>query len=161
MPTDSPMLYYAYGSNMDWAQMQRRCPDARFRAIGVLDGHRLCFPRRSNLRGCGVASIQPVAGESVWGVVYAVSAADLAALDGHEGYEEGREKHLNRYNRVEIQVSHAGDTAQRIVAWTYVAVIEESPPLPSLAYMAHLMAGAATWGLPADYRARLQAVATT
>jgi len=60
-----PMLYFAYGSNMDWAQMQQRCPDAGFRAIGLLDDHRLCFPRRSKLRECGVASIHPVAGERV------------------------------------------------------------------------------------------------
>jgi len=154
------MLYFAYGSNMDWAQMQQRCPDAGFRAIGLLEGHRLCFPRRSKLRECGVASIQPVAGERVWGVVYEVSTTGLAALDGHEGYEEGREKHLNRYNRMEIQVLQGGETARRTAVWTYVAVAEETPPLPSMAYMAHLLAGAATWGLPADYQAGLRAVAT-
>jgi hypothetical protein len=30
------MFYFAYGSNMDWAQMRGRCPSAKFVAIAEL-----------------------------------------------------------------------------------------------------------------------------
>ena len=49
---------------------------------GVLRGYRLCFPRLSDRRGCGVASVEPSEGQEVWGVVYDLTAVDLASLDG-------------------------------------------------------------------------------
>src|SRR5436190_1341322 len=80
------VLIFAYGSNMDPLQMQQRCPGAEAIGNGILRGHRLCFPRLSERRGCGVASVEPASGNEVWGVVYRLGAADLAALDGFEGF---------------------------------------------------------------------------
>lgn len=154
-----PMHYFAYGSNMDWDQMKDRCPDSRFVAIATVEGHKLCFPRLSNRRGCGVASIVAQVGSCVWGVLYNVSAKDLASLDHHEGYEEGREASQNRYNRIKVEVLRDGFSNSPVNTWTYVAVHEQNPPLPSGAYKAHLVAGAAYWGLPPDYQAELRAIA--
>jgi hypothetical protein len=72
------VLYFAYGSNMDPTQMQARCPDARFVSLACLNGHVLCFPRRSKTRGCGVSSILAKDGCETWGVIYELSDADLA-----------------------------------------------------------------------------------
>jgi len=49
------MLYFAYGSNMDWNQIRGRCPSASFLGIAVLLDHRLAFSRYSTTRNCGVA----------------------------------------------------------------------------------------------------------
>jgi hypothetical protein len=54
------MLCFAYGSNMDLAQMRERCPSTRFAFIAKLPDHRLVFPRKSKCRCCGVASVKPV-----------------------------------------------------------------------------------------------------
>src|SRR5436853_668250 len=86
------VLYFAYGSNMDWAQMNKRCPSARFVGIAALTEHRVGFTRRSVNRGCGVADVIPEAGRKVWGVVYEVSDLDLDRLDKSEGYQPGRHK---------------------------------------------------------------------
>jgi hypothetical protein len=43
------MLYFAYGSNMNWQQMQDRCPSARFFGVALLPDHKLAFTRESDL----------------------------------------------------------------------------------------------------------------
>jgi hypothetical protein len=49
------VLYFAYGSNMNWEQMKTRCPSARFVAVALLPDYKLAFTRKSINRGCGVA----------------------------------------------------------------------------------------------------------
>ena len=51
------MLYFAYGSNMEWKQMRERCPSAMFVCIAKLKDRRLAFTRKSKDRGCGVATL--------------------------------------------------------------------------------------------------------
>ena len=121
------MLIFAYGSNMDPVQMRQRCPGAETVGNGVLRDHRLCFPRLSDRRGCGVSSVEPAAGHEVWGVVYRLDAADLAALDGFEGYRADRPAQDNRYNRLAIAVEIDGVTTD---VEAYFAVSTDNPPPP-------------------------------
>src|SRR5918995_5170968 len=87
------MLYFAYGSNMNWAQMKARCPSARFVGVALLRDHRLAFTRKSVNRGCGVADVVSEAGARVWGgAVFEVSDLDIGKLDVSEGYRPGRDK---------------------------------------------------------------------
>lgn len=60
------MLYFAYGSNMNWDQMRERCPSSRFLGIAALPDHRLAFTRGSPKRGCGVADVVAEARKSIW-----------------------------------------------------------------------------------------------
>jgi hypothetical protein len=146
------MLYFAYGSNMNPVQMQQRCPGSRTVGIGVLREYGLCFPRRSFTRGCGVASVQLAQGQVVWGVVYRLTAADVASLDRFEGYRADGPVHENRYNRVAIAVEIGGVP---IDVETYIAVSQENPPPPNADYLAQLRDGATHHGLPDEYRAFL------
>ena len=70
------MLYFAYGSNMDWDQMRTRCPSAAFVGIARLPDHRLAFTRFSKTRKCGVADVVPAKGQSVWGAVFSIDERD-------------------------------------------------------------------------------------
>ena len=81
------MIYFAYASNLDERQMALRCPGARATGVAQLASHRLCFPRRSPVRDCAVASIEPHAGSIVWGVTYDMSSEDMRRLDAREGYD--------------------------------------------------------------------------
>src|SRR6516165_8294753 len=79
-------LVFAYGSNMDPAQMRERCPESDlWWFIAEARDWKLYFPRKSNQRRGGVGSITKQVGSSVWGVVFAVSEHDLARLDRYEG----------------------------------------------------------------------------
>lgn len=151
------MLYFAYGSNLDRRQMAERCPEARVVGVAHLPGHRLSFPRRSPVRHCATASIEPAPDATVWGALYDLTDTDLARLDAREGYVASREAE-SRYRRVTVAVVREDGTPAEAAA--YVAVPTENPGLPSAEYLAHFIAGAADFGLPEEYRRMLAALAT-
>jgi hypothetical protein len=95
------VLYFAFGSNLAWAQMKERCPSARFVSIAALPDHRLAFTRKSVNRGCGVADAVRDPGRTLWGVVYEISDLDVGSLDKSEGYRPTRE--TNSYWRRECR----------------------------------------------------------
>jgi len=80
--------YFAFGSNMDSAQMTRRCPGATALGTATLNGHRLVFRGPSRKRGGGVLSVDPAPESAVRGVLYDVTDAHLEALDRFEGAPE-------------------------------------------------------------------------
>ena len=145
-------LIFSYGSNLDDAQLVMRCPGRAKLGNAVLRGYRLCFPRLSGNRGCGVSSVEPAQGREVWGVVHRLDEADLAALDGFEGYEPGRAANLNRYNRVAIVVEIGGVATE---VETYIAVPTDNPPAPDAHYLGQLRTGARQHELPEPYQAWL------
>lgn len=150
------MLYFAYGSNMNWMQMRERCPSVRFVGVAALADHRLAFTRESVNRGCGVADAVREAGRRVWGVVYQVSDHDLGRLDQLEGYRPARER--NSYWRRECMVFLDGDDEQPLTAVSYFAEPQANAPLPSRDYKDLILAGAQHWHLPADYVAELEGI---
>lgn len=150
------MLYFAYGSNMDWAQMKTRCPSVTFVGVARLADHRLAFTRKSVNRGCGVADVVHETGRSVWGAVFQPSELDVGALDKSEGYRPGREK--NSYWRRECMVFLDGDENRPVTAQTYFGDPQPDPPLPNQAYKDLILGGARHWHLPALYIAELEAI---
>jgi hypothetical protein len=153
------MIYFAYGSNMDPAQMRERCAGSRARAIGFLADYRLAFPRWSPRRGHAVASIEARPGASVWGVLYDMTADDWTSLHPYEGHiSEGHAD--NRYDLIRVEVVCE---ATPVTARSYIAMPDRSrrdPGLTSVRYMRQLIDGATAHGLPADYIAILRAVPT-
>jgi gamma-glutamylcyclotransferase (GGCT)/AIG2-like uncharacterized protein YtfP len=79
-------LYFAYGSNLDSEQMFCRCPSAQLVGPGQLDGYRLAFAGRSAAWGGGVATVMRDRDRCVDGLVWEISAEDLAELDRYEGH---------------------------------------------------------------------------
>lgn len=135
------MYYFAYGSNMDWQQMQRRCPSAKFVCIARLAGYRFAIARHSRLRNCGTANIFAELGSEVCGVVYEVSDQDLTILDG---FEDG-------YRRESAFVYDLNDGNRPLGVIVYIAAKENDVPLPNAAYKQHITDGARYWHLPQDY----------
>ena len=75
--------YIAYGSNMDFAQMRRRCPDAELVGAGIVKGYELLF------KGSGsgsYATIEKKARTKVPVLVWRISPSDENALDRYEGF---------------------------------------------------------------------------
>ena len=144
------MYYFAYGSNMDWQQMQRRCPSSKFVCIAHLADYRFAIARHSRLRHCGTANIFVEPGSEVWGIVYDVSDEDLLTLDG---FEDG-------YRREQVFVTALNDGHHPLQALVYIAEKEETVPLPNPAYKRHLTDGARHWQLPQSYCATLEKIET-
>ena len=154
------MIYFAFGSNMDPAQMQTRCPSHKVLGCAVIPDHRLCFPRRSPIRGCGTAGLAPAAGQGVWGVLYELSEADLPRLHQAEGYAPGRPAGDNRHDFLEIEVRHEVPDGQKVRAFIYRARPDQSGAAPSADYMKHLIEGAEHHALPEPYIRLLRSVET-
>ena len=76
--------YFAYGSNINLNQMERRCPDATVVEPVVLPNHELLF--RGNSAGCGVATIRPKKGSQVHGLLWKITNRCEKSLDIYEGY---------------------------------------------------------------------------
>ena len=144
------MYYFAYGSNLHWPQMQRRCPSAKFVTIAKLPGYEFGITRHSRLRECGTANVYPVADQEVWGAVYDVSDADLAVMDG---FEDG-------YHREMIPVYRPDDSNIPLQVLVYVAAIETDVPLPNPEYKRLILEGARHWRMPSTYIARLETIET-
>jgi len=71
------MLYFAYGSNMNSAEMTRdeKCPGALFAGTGYLINRRLVINKKSRKRGIA-ANIESSYGEKVYGVIYDITDED-------------------------------------------------------------------------------------
>lgn len=134
--------YFAYGSNMFTEQMLERCPGADSPVTAVLADHAwMCNER-------GVATIAPVAGREVHGVVWTVTDAHLDSLDLFEGVAAGR------YRRATVAVTLT--TGEMIDSIVYIDDRVEPGP-PRSGYLERVLAGAVEHRLPAawhDYLAR-------
>lgn len=110
--------YFAFGSNMDPAQMLRRCPSAQRLGTGRLAGYLLAFAGQSRGWGSGVATVQRKPGTRTPGVLWSISAADLAELDRYEG-------HPVAYQRTEVKILCGSETVK---AWAYIKRDRLNPP---------------------------------
>jgi hypothetical protein len=135
------MFYFAYGSNMNWLQMQHRCPSSCFVCVARLPGYRFAIARHSRLRDCGTANVFAEAGSTVWGIVYEVSEADMLIMDS---FEDG-------YSRHKSIVYGIGTNNSMLEAIVYVAPKEVGVPLPNPEYKRLMLEGARYWQLPTDY----------
>ncbi len=142
------MHYFAYGSNMNWPQMQRRCPSARFVCVGRLIDYQFGITRHSRLRDCGTANVFPSAGNEVCGIVYDISDADLLILDS---FEDG-------YRRDKLPIEPIGNSSEVLNALVYIAAIEKIVPPPNAEYRKLIVEGARHWNLPHAYVALLEAI---
>ena len=138
-------LIFAYGSNMDPAQMRERCPESDlWWFVAEARDWKLYFPRKSHRRRGGVGSITKQVGSSVWGVVFAVSERDLARLDRYEGVSS----HAYRRDLVDL----LDEGGRHITAWTYFAIPDgEEEYRPHRDYIAIYVRGAVYCGLPDAY----------
>jgi phage replication-related protein YjqB (UPF0714/DUF867 family) len=124
-------VYFAYGSNLNVAQMALRCPDAVNPRPARLTDHDWLINER------GVATVEPFRGSEVHGVVWELSDHDLNVLDSAEGVPV-------RYRRDRLTVHTVDGPAD---AWVYIDHrVEPGPPRPG--YLERIIDGALHHGLP-------------
>jgi gamma-glutamylcyclotransferase (GGCT)/AIG2-like uncharacterized protein YtfP len=131
------LLYFAYGSNLDREQMQRRCPGARLVGRAVLHGYRLAFAGWSQGWGGGVATVEPCPGSHVPGAIYEVTAEHVATLDRAEGVPFA-------YQRERRQMKVRGKVRRPIL---YIKT-NDDPCVPSLDYYSRIRDGRLANRLP-------------
>jgi cation transport regulator ChaC len=141
--------YFAYGSNMNRAQM-------RARAGNVLEEHNAHLPNyelRFNKKvrgGTAGANVQPMQGKTVYGVLYKIEDAAFRSLDRYEGVPE-------HYRRIEVRVTPEG--GQAVPAQVYIATKVEKGLRPAGHYLQAILEGAGEHGLPVTYIEEIKAAA--
>ncbi len=86
------VTYFAFGSNLDAAQMRRRCPTAAAVGPARLTGWALAFAGHSATWGGGVATVVRAPGASVSGLLWRLPRDELSRLDAYEGYPRAYER---------------------------------------------------------------------
>src|SRR6516165_761349 len=128
-------LHFAYGSNMSRALMAARCQGAAAVGIAVLSGWRFVI----NPEGFG--SIAPRPGGRVHGVLWRLSARDLAAINAYESVDSG----LYLRRRLPVRCGEAQAMALVCIARRQ----GEGTPRPG--YIPLVVDAAREWQLPERY----------
>jgi gamma-glutamylcyclotransferase (GGCT)/AIG2-like uncharacterized protein YtfP len=128
-------LYFAYGTNMHRTSMRLRCPGAHAIGTGMLSGWRLLVTVD------GYVSIVRRQGGCVHGVLWRLTARDLAALDAYEAVAAG----LYRRRVLTVLADERRQSAQVYIGRS----IAQGRPRPG--HMALVLAAAREWDLPAAY----------
>lgn len=89
LPT-KPMLYIAYGSNINLPQMSFRCPHSKVVGTAMVKGWELEFR--------GVATIVPKPDTEVPVLLWELDRRDIPALNRYEGFP-----HLYRQQEIEVE----------------------------------------------------------
>ena len=128
-------LYFAYGSNMNRAAMARRCAGARAVGPATLDGYKFFV----GIDGWG--SVKPQRSERVHGVLWRLTARDIAALHAYELLHQG----LYDVRRLPVRSG-----AQRRTAMIYL-LRRRAAGKPKPGDVEMIAASARTWKLPEAY----------
>ena len=94
------MLYFAYGSNLNHEQMQKRCKDSNYIKKFFLEGYNLSFFAIS--KDYGVANIVKKFGSKVPGGIWEISVSDEKELDYYEGFPMIYTKDFFRLNSQKV-----------------------------------------------------------
>lgn len=149
-------LYFAYGSNLAAAEIERRAPGVQGEGVAFLPGFRLAFTKHSRTWGGDAANIDECPTSVVWGYVYRTSPEQHAALVAREGGY--KERSLTVW-RVDGTPDCQDGTPVAVTTFVSGAKCAEHCG-PTTAYRDLVLAGATTRGLPASYVDLLAQAAT-
>ena len=134
-------FYFAYGSNMNEAQIRKRCPASHFICRATLPDHRFVITSR------GYASVRKQPGATAHGMLIAVTETDERSLDRYERIAE------KIYRRDTLEVTT--ELGHRIPALIYIDDIGGEGP-PAKGYLERIIDGARRHELPAAAIAELE-----
>jgi gamma-glutamylcyclotransferase (GGCT)/AIG2-like uncharacterized protein YtfP len=134
-------VYFAYGSNMDAAQMAVRCPGAVLLGRARLEG----WAWRIGARGYATIVREP--GACVHGLLWRLAPAHVEALDRYEGVAAAL------YAKERLAVLDEGGEEREALA--YVAS-DARPGVPVVGYLERIVAAARAHGLPPEHVAVLE-----
>ena len=112
----SDSLYFAYGSNLSFAQMDSRCHENTRMGIGILYGYRWIISSR------GYANVVKSDPDYVMGRIYKINKRDEESLDKKEGFNSVP----SCYDKETLSIITDGVSCNCFV---YVdPVVQEGPP---------------------------------
>jgi gamma-glutamylcyclotransferase (GGCT)/AIG2-like uncharacterized protein YtfP len=141
--------HFAYGSNMNRAQMRSRVGNILEEHNASLANYEVRFNKKVR-GGTAGANIQPEPGKTVHGVLYKIEENALRVLDRYEYAPE-------HYRRIEVQVTPEGGNP--VPAQVYIASKVQKGLRPSGPYLQAILDGAGEHNLPASYIGEIKTAA--
>ena len=136
--------YLAYGSNLNIAQMQFRCPDAVVAGTAVIPDYELLF--KGSLTGAYL-TIEPKQGSQVPVGVWEVSRADELKLDRYEGFPSF---YYKKEIRIPVADIRTGKTKLHD-AFVYIMHEDRKLGVPTSFYMRTCLEGYKDFGFDTDF----------
>ena len=124
-------LYVAYGSNLDKAQMARRCLDAKVYGVGKLNGWEMLF---HGSKTGSYATIARRPGCHVPVAVWEISERDERNLDRYEGFPTFYQKH-------NVMVEMASEGGKKKKCMVYIMTPGTAPGEPTRTYVETIRRG--------------------
>jgi len=136
-------FYFAYGSSLLRAQLERRLMGNRPVTRATLKGYRLAFMGNSTERKGPVVNLLPDPSRSVPGTLYELDLVMIQYLDRAEACEKGT------YQKLDVEVEK--DDGEKVAAVCY-RLAAENPAFgnPNLGYLMQVRQGYKEWGLPEE-----------
>ena len=136
-------LYFAYGSSLLRAQMERRLMGNKPVTRAYLKGYRLAFMGNSTERKGPVVNLLPDPARMVPGTLYELNEVMIQYLDRAEACEKGI------YQPIMVEVEKDDGTRHSATGYQMTAA---DPPFgqPNLGYLMQVKQGYREWGLPEE-----------
>ena len=144
----SDLPYFGYGTLLGLTQMRRNYPSAEVLGLAFYDQHELGFWRYADASDGGCTIVYNP-DSILFGVLYRLSEDDMANLLTVGGLAEW-------YEARELDVTRV--TGGRVRAITLRVEGNRGPWIPPTAYASLVTNGAVEANLPAEYRAKLDAI---
>lgn len=138
------MFYFAYNANIAPQRLGAIAPGASFEFIAHLPEWKLEFTALNG--SSGLPTVRPLPGNTVWGAVFTVAAAELEALDAAEA-EEGR---------VPTRTQAMDREGRRHDVVTHVASKQSDAARPEQPHLELMVSGGRHWKLPMGWVASLE-----
>lgn len=125
------VVYFAYGSNMDFKRLEERGISFEFIGVGILENYELKFNKiAKNKSGIGYANVVYKQGSKVEGLLFFID--NIQILDRYEGFPE-------HYLKETLSIYHLNKS---IEATVYVSASDKIGPnlMPEKAYLNRLLA---------------------
>ena len=120
--------YIAYGSNLNIAQMRRRCPRSKVVGTAVLKDYELLF--KGSMTGAYL-TIEPKEGSEVPVAVWTVTPKDEEALDRYEGCPDF---YYKKEMTIEVEETESGIKSMKTV-FVYIMHEYRTLGIPSIYYI--------------------------
>ena len=133
---------------MNHAQMEKRCPGAKFLTAVRLDNYAFVYDSEEGWWRGPVANVLPQEGAHVWGALWDLTDEHVASLDKHENIPVS----YQRYDDLVVEDA-AGKKFENVIVYRRTPLVAGRPKEE---YQTTILTGARECGLPADYIAKLE-----
>ena len=146
-------LHFAYGSNMNEAQIRQRCDGVQVVAVARLADFRLNFIGECKRWDSAEETVDPSPGDEVWGVVYKLDPAQTQRLDS---WQDVRIDGAGPYFHYPAHVEAADGS--RYPVMFYRRDLRAEPSLPSAEFLNFIIEAAQKRNLPSGYIEKLRQI---